>query len=154
MVTALFMGSPGYAETISRSAEVTVAPVNVATKGVAVNANGTVVKVDKVSDPVLLVRASSATTVPSIDASAHAAGANGCSVADNPAAGQLNRRIVVTVAAGESGNVYAKLTYVTTDVTTGNKTPHTVEPFTPNGLSVTAPPGTEPIVVPVAICVD
>lgn len=118
------------------------------------NANGVLVKVDKVSDPVLQVQASSNTTVPSIAATAHSAGTNGCTFADNPAAGELNRLIVVTVAAGESGTVYGKLTYSTTDVTTGVTTSQKVEPFGPGpeGLVITAPT-TEPIEVPVAICV-
>lgn len=160
VVTALFMGSPGYADTTTgtpgsvnvATGEVVTPPTGLATKGVAVNANGNVINVPKVSDPVLRVKASSATTIPKLSTTAYAAPTASCSVADNPAAGQLNRSIEVTVAAGESGNVYSKLTFLTTDVATGVTTENKVEPFGAGGLNITSPP-VAPTLIPITICV-
>lgn len=158
MVTSLFMGSAGYAdETTDTPSSATVSTdtktpsTGVATKGVAVNAAGVVVKLDKVSDPVLWVKASSTTTAPSVATTAYSAPTAGCMFADNPVVGELNRLIEVTVAAGESGNVYGELTYSTTDVTTGVTTTQSVQPFGAGGLDVAAP--STSMTVPVSICV-
>lgn len=66
----------------------------------------------------------------------HAAGENGCSAADNPSAGTLNRS--VTVQGGPSVTVYAKVQFTTT-TPIGLSTTTVLEPLGAFGTVVDAP---------------
>jgi hypothetical protein len=86
---------------------------------------GLTVEVDKVSDPTLLLKATSSTVAPTLRETKYGAGQNNCAAADDPANGYFNRKITVKVAAGTTADIYTKATYKTTDPA-GTETNHSL----------------------------
>ncbi len=129
------LGSTGtaHAETTLDTGMITVMA---ATKAVRVDVGGiAVVSVDKVSNPGVQVRVTAHEGSQPVVSTTHAAGENGCSAADNPAAGTVNRTI--TVQGGPSATVYVKVQYTTT-TPLGVSTTTVLEPLGPSGVSVGA----------------
>jgi hypothetical protein len=145
-IATLSASGSAYADTTFDTGMVTVVAQ---TRAVRVDVGGlAVVSVDKVSNPGVQVRVTVGEGSKPVVDSVFAAGENGCSAADDPARGTLNRR--VTVQGGPSGNVYLKGQYTTT-TPVGLSTTHVVEPLGPAGLTVS---GVSLVTgVPVSICV-
>lgn len=141
-ISMLTASSSAYADTVFDTGMVTVVA---ATRAMRVDVGGiTAVSVDKVSDPGVQLRVTADDgSVPAVP-TPHAAGENGCSAADDPEAGTLNR--TVAVQGGPSVSLYVKVQYTTT-TPLGLSTTHVLEPLGPAGTSVVASG------VPVSVCV-
>lgn len=119
------------------------------TRAVKVDVAGiTVVAVNKVSDPGVQVRVTVGEGSQPVVATVHAPGENGCSAADDPTKGTLNRSIFVQ--GGPSANVYVKAQFTST-TPLGVSTTHVVEPFGPGGHTVNGVALVSG--VPVSVCV-
>ena len=142
----LASGSSAYADTTFDSGMVTV---EAQTRAVKIDVAGiTVVSVNKVSDPGVQVRVTAGEGSQPVVTAVHAPGENGCSAADDPAMGTLNRS--VAVQGGPWANVYVKAQYTST-TPVGVSVTHVVEPLGPGGLTVAAPALVAG--VPVSVCV-
>lgn len=120
-----------------------------ATRAVRVDVGGiAVVSVDKVSNPGVQVRVTAEEGSEPGVSTTHAPGENGCSAADNPAEGTLNRS--VRVQGGPSATVYVKVQYATT-TPIGLSTTTVLEPLGPSGMTVAAAGLNGG--VPVSVCV-
>ena len=139
-------GGSAYADTTFDTGMVTVVAQ---TRAVRVDVGGlAVVSLNKVSDPGVQVRVTVAEGSNPVVSTFFAPGENGCSAADDPARGTLNRS--VAVQGGPWANVYVKAQYTTT-TPIGLSTTHVVEPLGPAGLTVSGV--TLVTGVPVNICV-
>ena len=135
-----------YADTMFDTGMVTV---EAQTRAVRVDVAGlTVVSVNKVSDPGVQVRVTVAEGSNPVLSTVHAPGENGCSAADDPMMGTLNRSI--TVQGGPWANIYVKAKFTTT-TPIGISTTHSMEPLGPAGLTVDGV--TLVTGVPINICV-
>ncbi len=142
----LSSSSSAYATTTFDTGMVTVMAQS---RAVRVDVGGmVVVSVDKVSNPGVQVRVTADEGSQPVAASIHAAGENGCSAADNPAAGTLNR--TVTVQGGPSTTLYLKVQYTTT-TPIGVSSTTVLEPLGPTGLAVSGPAVV--VGVPVDVCI-
>ena len=142
----LASSSSAYADTTFDTGMVTV---EAQTRAVKIDVAGiTVVSVNKVSNPGVQVRVTVAEGSAPVAATVFAPGENGCSAADDPAMGTLNRSI--TVQGGPWANIYVKAQFTST-TPIGLSTTHVLEPLGPDGLTVS---GLGMVVgVPVNICV-
>jgi hypothetical protein len=107
--------------------------------------------VSKVSNPHVVVTASANPLTPGVSQTIHAAPTPTCAAGDDPAAGYLNRTIVVTVAAGSTATVHTRIDYDQTDAA-GNVKHFTVEPFGANGITMSNLPGIAPMSFPFELC--
>ena len=145
-IALLSSSGTAYAATTFDTGMVTVVA---ATKAVRLDVGGlAVVSVNKVSNPGVQVRVTVDEGTPPVVSTTHAAGENGCSAADNPAGGTLNRTIAVH--GGPSATVYVKVQYTTT-TPLGLSVTHVLEPLGPFGLPVAVP--AVGVGVPVSVCV-
>ena len=145
-IAVLGANGPAHAETTFDTGMVTVVA---ATRAVRIDVGGiAVVSVDKVSNPGVQVRVVTDEGSQPAVSTTHAAGENGCSAADNPSAGTLNRS--VTVQGGPSVTVYARVQFTST-TPLGLATTTVLEPLGPFGTVVDAP--VVAAGVPVRICV-
>ena len=138
-------GGSAYADAVF---DTTMVTVHAETKAVKVDVDGVTVALNKVSDPGVQVRITTDGGDGSITTTRHAAGENGCSAADDLAAGTLNRTIVVR--DGAWATVYVKVQYTTT-TPAGASWVTVLEPVGPAGVTVTGLGLVEG--VPVSICV-
>ena len=106
------------------------------------------VSLNKVSDPGVQVRVTTADSETSISTHINAPGENGCSAEDNLGQATLNRTI--TVRDGVWATVYVKVQYTTT-TPAGVSWVTVLEPFGPVGMTVTGLGLVDG--VPVGICV-
>ena len=138
--------SAAYADTTFDTGMVTV---EAQTRAVRLDVGGiTVVSVNKVSDPGVQVRVTVAEGSNPVVSAVYAPGENGCSAADDPAMGTLNRSI--TVQGGPWANIYVKAQFTST-TPLGLSTTRVLEPLGPAGLTVNGV--TLVTGVPINICV-
>ena len=138
--------SAAYADTTFDTGMVTV---EAQTRAVRLDVGGlTVVSVNKVSNPGVQVRVTVAEGSNPVVSTVYAPGENGCSAADDPAMGTLNRSI--TVQGGPWANIYVKAQFTTT-TPIGLSTTHVLEPLGPGGLTVNGV--TLVTGVPINVCV-
>ncbi len=142
----LLSSGTAHAQTVFDTGMVTV---KAQTKAVQVDVDGLVVSLNKVSDPGVQVRVTTAEGSEStITMTRHGAGENGCSAADDIGGGTLNRTVVVR--DGTWATVYVKVQYTTT-TPIGTSWVTVVEPLGPTGLYVDGPGLVDG--VPISICV-
>jgi len=143
----LFVSAGGaYANTVFDTGMVTVMAE---TRAVQVGVAGvTVLSVNKVSNPGVEVRVTADEGMMPVASSIHAAGENGCSAADDPIHGTLNRTLMVQ--GGAWATIYVKVQYTST-TPLGVSTQQVIEPVGPDGMIVSAPALI--VGVPVDICV-
>ena len=148
-VAAIAVLSTNAAASAATTFDTGMVTVVAATRAVRVDVGGiAVVSVDKVSNPGVQVRVTADEgDEPGVSAT-HAPGENGCSAADDPGAGTLNR--TVTVSGGPSATVYLKVQYTTT-TPLGLSTTTALEPLGPGGMAVSGPGLI--VGVPVSVCV-
>ena len=107
------------------------------TRALRVDVGGeAVISVSKVSDPGVQVVVTASEGNAPVSSAVHAAGENGCSAADDPTKGTLNRTL--TVQSGDMwawASIYVKAQYTTTTAI-GVSTTHVVEPLGPTGVTV------------------
>ena len=145
-VSLLASSGTAYADTVLDTGMVTVMAE---TRAVKVDVGGiTVVSVDKVSNPGVQVRVTVGEGGQPVVSAVHAPGENGCSAADDPSKGTLNRS--VTVQGGPWANIYVGAQYTST-TPIGISVTHVVEPLGPGGVTVAASGLVAGL--PVSICV-
>ena len=148
-LTAIAVLSTNVAASAATTFDTGTVTVVAATKAVRVDVGGiAVVSVDKVSNPGVQVRVTADEGSEPGVSTTHAPGENGCSAADDPGAGTLNR--TVTVEGGPSATVYVKVQYTTT-TPIGLSTTTVIEPLGPSGMTVAAAGLNGG--VPVSVCV-